>query len=479
MLNRLSLHPTRLILVLSLGLLIFLTGHAIAGRHVQAETEPQHSPYVAQLTPTLPPFNGGALLFAPIIHLPPAPPEPTCLTTDTEPNDISANATLPICFDTDLNGTINSQQDQTDIYRLVLDFPGDLSIQLDALSGDSAIIVMTLFGSNGELIQHDGSNAANKRFSIENAAAGIYFLTISDASESQATQPYTIRFTVAYDVTPTPTVTRPANQTETPAPINSTATSTATLIPTGAATGQPTNTPQANPTATPITFPSVTPAPGTATNTPQPVATLTAQPNLSATPQPTATHTPAPNATATPQPVATQTNTPQPTATRTPTPLPAATNTPQPQPTSTNTPQPPPTNTAVPTATPTATATNPPLPTATPTATATPTTAPNNSPNTPGSPFPSNGATVSTTSPLLTWSGGDPDGDSVTYDVFFQFQFGSEQLLCNDVTTRRCSTGTLTNGFDYSWRVVATDSKGASTSGPTWTFFVNDGGPLP
>lgn len=473
--NRSLLHPARLtpFLLLSIGLLILFTGRHVTDRNAQAATEQQKRPNLVQLTPTLPPFSGGNLLFAPIIQVLPAPPEPTCLTADTEPNDISANATLPICFNTDLPGTVSGSADQTDIYRLVLDFSGDLTIEFDNLSSEASVIVMTLFGSNGELIQHDGSNAQSKRFLIENGAAGIYFLTISDASESPAPQPYNLRFLIRYDVTPTP----PANQTETPVPINSTATSTATIMPTEEATGQPTatDTPQANPTTTPITFPSLTPAAGTATHTPQPVATETAQPNPTATPQPTQTATPVPNATATSQPAAT--NTPQPIST--------ATNTPQPQPTATNTSQPAPTHTAVPSATPTATHT--PLPTATPTATATltpsptatPTTAPNNSPNTPSSPFPSNGETVSDTSPLLTWSGGDPDGDSVTYDVFFQFQFGSEQLLCNDVTIRRCATGTLTNGFDYSWRVVATDSKGASTSGPTWTFFVNDGGPLP
>lgn len=95
----------------------------------------------------------------------------------------------------------------------------------------------------------------------------------------------------------------------------------------------------------------------------------------------------------------------------------------------------------------------------------------NNPPDAPSAPSPSDGAAGVGIGADLSWSGGDPDGDSVTYDVYFEAGDSSpDQLICNDVSAAACDPGTLDYDTRYYWRVVATDSKGASTSGYTWDF---------
>jgi uncharacterized repeat protein (TIGR01451 family) len=96
----------------------------------------------------------------------------------------------------------------------------------------------------------------------------------------------------------------------------------------------------------------------------------------------------------------------------------------------------------------------------------------NNPPNEPGNPSPPNGATGVAPDADLSWTGGDPDpGDTVTYDVYFEADNPTPDILiCNDTPTPACDPGTLANGTPYYWYVVATDSHSASTAGPTWGF---------
>jgi hypothetical protein len=95
-----------------------------------------------------------------------------------------------------------------------------------------------------------------------------------------------------------------------------------------------------------------------------------------------------------------------------------------------------------------------------------------NPPNTPTSPSPADAATGVPVSADLSWTGGDPDpGDTVTYDVYFEADDSTpDLLLCNDVGTPTCDPGTLAEGTHYYWYVVATDNHVASTTGPTWAF---------
>jgi len=94
----------------------------------------------------------------------------------------------------------------------------------------------------------------------------------------------------------------------------------------------------------------------------------------------------------------------------------------------------------------------------------------NQPPNAPSSPSPADGATAQDVDVDLSWTGGDPDGDDVTYDVYVaDGDVGSPGVLaCYDLTTATCDPGTLGGGNQYSWQVIATDEHGARTVGPVW-----------
>lgn len=100
----------------------------------------------------------------------------------------------------------------------------------------------------------------------------------------------------------------------------------------------------------------------------------------------------------------------------------------------------------------------------------------NNPPNTPSNPNPANGATGVSTTPTLSWTGGDPDvGDTVTYDVYFGTA-ASPPLVSSNQAAATFAPGTLTASTLYYWRIVARDSFGATTSGPTWSFTTGTSG---
>ena len=87
---------------------------------------------------------------------------------------------------------------------------------------------------------------------------------------------------------------------------------------------------------------------------------------------------------------------------------------------------------------------------------------PNQPPNTPSNPSPSNGATGVSVTDDLSWTGGDPDGDSVTYDVYFGTTSPPLKVVSNQSSTSY-NPGTMNYLTTYYWKIIAWDNHSANT----------------
>ncbi len=101
-------------------------------------------------------------------------------------------------------------------------------------------------------------------------------------------------------------------------------------------------------------------------------------------------------------------------------------------------------------------------------------TKPNNLPYYPISPSPSNGATDQSTNVDLSWIGGDPDGDPVTYDLYLGTKT-SPPLVASGLVQTTYDPGTLNENTQYYWKIVSKDNRGGQTTGPVWTFTTGTG----
>ena len=97
------------------------------------------------------------------------------------------------------------------------------------------------------------------------------------------------------------------------------------------------------------------------------------------------------------------------------------------------------------------------------------TTKANSPPNPPFNPIPANNGTASNT-PLLSWSASDPEGQPLTFDLYFGTD-PTPPLVASGLTARQYFPGNLQQESRYYWRVVVSDGQYA-TSGPTWVFQV-------
>ena len=98
------------------------------------------------------------------------------------------------------------------------------------------------------------------------------------------------------------------------------------------------------------------------------------------------------------------------------------------------------------------------------------TTKKNYPPYTPSDPDPENGETNVNINVDLSWSGGDPDGDEVTYDVYFGTTSPPPKVVSKQSVTIY-DPGILDFDTQYYWKIVSWDSPGGlSTSGPIWSF---------
>jgi hypothetical protein len=95
---------------------------------------------------------------------------------------------------------------------------------------------------------------------------------------------------------------------------------------------------------------------------------------------------------------------------------------------------------------------------------------PNTPPYTPSNPSPGNGSAENSIDLTLHWTGGDPDAyDTVTYDVYFGMTNPPQKIISNQSNTYY-QADILNYNMTYYWKVVSWDNKGASSSGPIWSF---------
>jgi len=92
-------------------------------------------------------------------------------------------------------------------------------------------------------------------------------------------------------------------------------------------------------------------------------------------------------------------------------------------------------------------------------------------PATPGNPIPADGAQGQSVSATLAWSGSDPDGDALTYEVRFGDTNPPPQVVAGQSTTTYDPPGDLLPHTTYYWQIVANDATHPDgTAGPVWSF---------
>ncbi len=93
----------------------------------------------------------------------------------------------------------------------------------------------------------------------------------------------------------------------------------------------------------------------------------------------------------------------------------------------------------------------------------------NTPPAQPSNPNPVNAAENQDTIITVSWNCSDPDGDTLTYDVYFGTN-NNPPLVSANQSAKNYNPGTLTTGTTYYWKVIAKDNHNASTAGPEWHF---------
>jgi hypothetical protein len=105
----------------------------------------------------------------------------------------------------------------------------------------------------------------------------------------------------------------------------------------------------------------------------------------------------------------------------------------------------------------------------------------NNPPDLPFAPYPVDQSTNQSAEVDLSWSGVDPDGDDLTYDVYFEaWDVTPDVMVSENQAGLTYDPGTLIANTRYYWQIVARDEHGAINAGPVWEFVTgsNAGSPV-
>jgi hypothetical protein len=92
-------------------------------------------------------------------------------------------------------------------------------------------------------------------------------------------------------------------------------------------------------------------------------------------------------------------------------------------------------------------------------------------PNTPYSPSPTDGSSGIRLARDLDWYCTDPDGDALTYDVYFEKNDSTPDVrVASGLGSSYYDPGALDPNTHYYWKVVAEDLYGKTRTGPVWDF---------
>jgi hypothetical protein len=94
----------------------------------------------------------------------------------------------------------------------------------------------------------------------------------------------------------------------------------------------------------------------------------------------------------------------------------------------------------------------------------------NNPPNNPSDPSPANGTINIDVNSILSWTCSDPDGDNLTYNVYFGTNSNPPLVSSGQSQNYYDPSGTMNYNTDYYWKIIAVDEHGTSTTGPIWSF---------
>jgi hypothetical protein len=95
-------------------------------------------------------------------------------------------------------------------------------------------------------------------------------------------------------------------------------------------------------------------------------------------------------------------------------------------------------------------------------------------PNKPSNPDPTDNSTGVSISAVLSWNCSDPDGDALTYDVYFGIK-SPPSIVKNNISTTTYNPGTMNYSTKYYWQIVAWDNHSETSIGPQWEFTTEAG----